>query len=109
MNNAIKKRAVNARLSCAKYRFDKKIQAGKRKKRLPGLMCCATVQTGAENTTDNAYKLDDTELFSRPKFMVLGVGSAYPQGRQHGVIHVFTPNTHLLRLKSASDGFQSHN
>ena len=64
---------------------------------------------GAQNTTDNAADLPDSEVFSRPEFKVLDVGIAYPQGRQHGVIHVLNPHIQSLRLKSAVIGFQSHN
>jgi hypothetical protein len=68
----------------------------------------ATVHSGAQNTIDTAGNLSDNEVFSRPEFKVLGVGIAYPQGRQHGCIHVLNPHTHPERLKSAKDGFQSH-
>jgi hypothetical protein len=69
---------------------------------------CATVVPGAQNTTDTAGNLPDSEVFSRPEFKVLGVGIAYPQGRQHGCIHVLNPHIQSLRLKSAVIGFQSH-
>ena len=70
---------------------------------------CATVLSGAQNTTDNAVDLPESEVFSRPEFKFLGVGIAYPQGRQHGVIHVLNPHIQSRRLKSALIGFQSHN
>jgi len=79
------------------------------KKRHTAANRCAKVLPGAQNTPDNAGNLPDSEVFSRPEFKVLGVGIAYPQGRQHGVIHVLNPHTHPECLKSAKDGFQSHN
>ena len=68
-----------------------------------------TFHSGAQNTIDNAGNLPDSEVFSRPEFKVLDVGIAYPQGRQHGVIHVLNPHIQSRRLKSALIGFQSHN
>ena len=67
-----------------------------------------TFHSGAQNTIDTAGNLPDSEVFSRPEFKVLDVGIAYPQGRQHGVIHVLNPHIQSLRLKSAVIGFQSH-
>ena len=68
-----------------------------------------TIHIGAQNTIDNAGNLPDSEVFSRPEFKVLGVGIAYPQGRQHGVIHVFKPSSTRYRLNTVASGFQSHN
>ena len=66
---------------------------------------CAKVLFGAENTTKQAGNLPDIEVFSRPEFKVLGVGIAYPQGRQHNLFCVLNPHTHPECLKSAKDGF----
>ena len=60
---------------------------------------------GAQNTTKQAGNLPDSEVFSRPEFKVLGVGIAYPQGRQHNLFCVLNPHTHPECLKSAKDGF----
>ena len=60
---------------------------------------------GAQNTTKQAGNLPDSEVFSRPEFKVLGVGIAYPQGRQHNLFCVLNPHTHPECLKSARDGF----
>ena len=67
--------------------------------------CCDRVTIGAQNTTDNAGNLPDSEVFSRPEFKVLGVGIAYPQGRQHGVIHVFKPSSTRHRLEHRDEWF----
>ena len=39
-------------------------------------------------------------FFHVQNFMVLGAGNAYPQGRQHGVIHVFGPAS-ILSVRKA--------
>ena len=65
----------------------------------------ARILPGAQNTTKQAGNLPDSEVFSRPEFKVLGVGIAYPQGRQHNLFCVLNPHTHPECLKSAKDGF----
>ncbi len=77
---------------------------------------CAKVIPGARHTTDNAGSLSDNEVFSRPEFSDVGLphiysfgaGSAYPQGRQHGVIHVSKPSS-TFWPRQPCGGFQSHN
>lgn len=68
---------------------------------------CAKVKTGAQNTTKQAGNLPDSEVFSRPEYMVLDVGIAYPQGRRHNLFCVLNPHIHSECLKSARNGFQS--
>ena len=65
---------------------------------------CARIQAGAQNTTKQAGNLPDSEVFSRPKFMVLDVGIVYPQGRRHNLFCVLNPHIHPECLKSARDG-----
>jgi hypothetical protein len=101
--------AAGARQASAKARFDAKPCTSIDRLLYRAAKGCATVLSGAQNTTDNAGNLPDSEVFSRPEFKVLDVGIAYPQGRQHGVIHVLNPHIQSLRLKSAVIGFQSHN
>ncbi|MEO6320111.1 MAG: hypothetical protein ABIR56_05575 [Polaromonas sp.] len=79
------------------------------RKRHTAVNRCDRIHAGAQNTTDTAGNLPDSEVFSRPEFKVLGVGIAYPQGRQHGVIHVLNPHIQSWRLKSVVIGSQSHN
>jgi hypothetical protein len=77
---------------------------------------CAKVISGARHTTDNAGSLSDNEVFSRPEFFDVGfphiygfgAGSAYPQGRQHGVIRVSIPSS-TFWPRQPGGGFQSHN
>ena len=66
---------------------------------------CANIHIGAQNTTKQAGNLPDSEVFSRPKFMVLDVGIVYPQGRRHNLFCVLNPHIHPECLKSARDGF----
>ena len=61
---------------------------------------CASIHSGAEITIDTAGNLPDSEAFSRSEFKVLDVGIAYPQGRQHGCIHVFGPASILIVRKA---------
>ena len=75
------------------------------KKRYRAARPCATVKPGAQNTTKQAGNLPDSEVFSRPKFMVLDVGIVYPQGRRHNLFCVLNPHIHPECLKSARDGF----
>ena len=76
-----------------------------------------SISFGASHTTDNAGNLPDSEVFSRLKFRdglnfqgiySFGAGSVYPQGRQHGVIHVTKPSPTRCPSQVAS-GFQSRN
>ena len=64
------------------------------------LQRCATFAPGAEHTTTEAADLPDSEVFSRPEFMVLGVGSRYPQGRGHRFGGVFKPHVHPVDLNN---------
>lgn len=58
----------------------------------------ATVRAGASHTTSEAADLPDSEVFSRPEFKVLDVGSAYPQGRRQRFGAVTTPHIHSVAL-----------
>lgn len=70
--------------------------------------CCAKVcfnpsdyvGAGARHTIPVAVDLPVSEVFSRPEFMVLGVGSAYPQGRQQVYRLVSIPHVHSAGLDS---------
>ena len=42
------------------------------------LQRCATFGPGARHTTSEAADLPDSEVFSRPEFLILAVGRAYP-------------------------------
>ena len=57
-----------------------------------------TVRAGASNTKSEAADLPDSEVFSRPEFQVLGVGSAYPRGRRQRFGAVTTPHIHPIAL-----------
>ena len=57
-----------------------------------------TVRAGASHTKSEAADLPDSEVFSRPKFKVLDVGSAYPQGRRQRFGAVTTPHIHSVAL-----------
>ena len=61
---------------------------------------CATFQTGAINTTKQAVYLPVSKVFSCPKFMVLDVGRAYPQGWPQRFGVVTRPHVHLVVLVS---------
>jgi hypothetical protein len=61
---------------------------------------CAKVLSGAINTTKQAGDLSDNEVFSCPKFMVLDVGRAYPQGWPHNLFCVDIPHVHSADLSS---------
>lgn len=100
MNSAMKNVAVYARPTCAKGRFDAKLQAGNCKTRRPALKRCATVIPGAINTTSEAVYLPVSKVFSCPKFKVLDVGRAYPQGwpQRFGVVDI--PHVHSADLSS---------
>jgi hypothetical protein len=60
---------------------------------------------GAINTTLIAVDLPVSEVFSRPEFMVLDVGSAYPRGwwQVYGLVDI--PHIHPDDLSSRTDGF----
>ena len=64
------------------------------------LQRCATFVPGAEHTTSEAANLPVSEVFSRPEFMVLGVGNRYPQGRGHRFGGVFKPHVHPVDLNN---------
>jgi hypothetical protein len=57
-----------------------------------------TIHPGASHTKSEAADLPDSEVFSRPEFMVLDVGSAYPQGRRQRFGAVTTPHIHSVAL-----------
>ena len=61
---------------------------------------CATFQTGASNTISEAVYLPVSKVFSCPKFMVLDVGRAYPQGWPQRFGVVTKPHVHLVVLVS---------
>jgi hypothetical protein len=61
---------------------------------------CATVLTGASYTTSEASYLYVNEIFSCPKFKVLDVGRAYPQGWSQRFGAVTRPHVHLADLVS---------
>lgn len=58
------------------------------------------IQAGAEHTTSEAAHLPVSEVFSCPKFKVLDVGRAYPQGWPHRFGGVFKPHVHPVGLNS---------
>ena len=57
----------------------------------------ASIPSGARHTSV-AGNPPDSGIFSRPEFMVLGVGSAYPRGRQQAYGLVSTPHIHPSAL-----------
>ena len=59
-----------------------------------------TIQAGASNTTSEAVYLPVSKVFSCPKFMVLDVGRAYPQGWPQRFGVVTKPHVHLVVLVS---------
>ena len=61
---------------------------------------CATFQTGARNTTSEAVYLPVSKVFSCPKFMVLDVGRAYPQGWPQRFGGVSSPHVHPADLEN---------
>ena len=61
---------------------------------------CATFQIGASNTISEAVYLPVSKVFSCPKFMVLDVGRAYPQGWPQRFGVVTRPHVHLVVLVS---------
>lgn len=75
------------------------------------------IARGAEHTIGNAGNLPDSEVFSRSEFGHVahgsmhgfGAGSAYPQGRQHGVTHVFKPSSTRHLLNTGASGFDTRN
>ena len=66
------------------------------------------------HTVEIAGNLPDSEVFSRPEFgnaalrrlHGFGAGSAHPQGRQHGYLHVTIPSPTLWPSQQKR-GFQS--
>ena len=75
---------------------------------------CSRIVRGAEHTIGNAGDLPDSEVFSRSEFghaahggmHGFGAGSAHPQGRQHGLFHVFKPSSTRYWLNTGASGFQ---
>ena len=65
----------------------------------------ATFRPGAKHTTSEAAALPDSEVFSRPEFMVLGVGNRYPQGRGHRFGGVLKPHVHPVDLSNRRMAF----
>ena len=61
---------------------------------------CASIHIGAEYTTSEAVSLPVSKVFSCPKFMVLYVGRAYPQGWPQRFGVVTRPHVHLVVLVS---------
>ena len=56
--------------------------------------CCAKVHPGAKHTKSEAADLPVSEVFSRPEFMVLGVGNHHPRGRGQRFGAVLKPHVH---------------
>ena len=101
----------------AKCSFGFKAGAGIGKAKKGAGKARATFHAGARHTMYNAGNLSDNEVFSRPEFKDgpkfrriygFGAGSAYPQGRQHGVVHVSIPSS-TFWPRQPDGGFQSHN
>ena len=75
---------------------------------------CDKIVRGAEHTMKQAGDLPDSEVFSRSEFghaahggmHGFGAGSAHPQGRQHGLFHVFKPSSTRYWLNTGASGFQ---
>jgi hypothetical protein len=67
---------------------------------------CATDLLGAEYTTSEAVYLPVRKVFSCPKFKVLDVGRAYPQGWPQRFGVVFKPHVHLADLNSRQMVFE---
>jgi hypothetical protein len=61
---------------------------------------CATFLPGAKNTKSEAVHLPVSEVFSCPKFKVLDVGRAYPQGWPQRFGAVLKPHVHPVDLRS---------
>lgn len=68
---------------------------------------CAKVSPGARHTFSEAADLPVSEVFSRPEFMVLGVGSHYPQGRGHRFGGVSKPHVHPVDLDNQRMVFET--
>ena len=97
--------AADTRQASTGAAFHAKPCAGIKRRQYRAAKGCASILSGAKDTTKLAGNLPDSEVFSRPEFKVLGVGIAYPQGRQHNLFCVLNPHTHPECLKSARDGF----
>ncbi len=69
---------------------------------------CATVQTGAEYTTDTAVFLPVSEVFSRPEFMVLGRDGAHRKAARMAVSMYSTSRHQLHRLNNSALVFSSY-
>ena len=61
---------------------------------------CASIQPGARNTKSEAVYLPVSKVFSCPKFMVLDVGRAYPQGWPQRFGVVSSPHVHPADLEN---------
>jgi hypothetical protein len=75
--------------------------------------CCAKIQTGAENTTKQAFKPHDSRLLSRPKFGNAGFFRIHDYGQdgQNGNVwrstcFEFSHPAHPRYLKNGASGFQ---
>lgn len=74
---------------------------------------CDKIARGARHTTKQAGSHTETVVFSRSEFgnaahggmHGFGAGSAYPQGRQHGLFHVSIPSSTQCS-RQAEGGFQ---
>ena len=80
--------------------FHAKRCAGIDRRQYRAVKGCASIQSGASNTTSEAVYLPVSKVFSCPKFKVLDVGNVYPQGRRHRFGDVSTPHVHLVDLDS---------
>ena len=75
---------------------------------------CSRIARGAEHTMKQAGSHSDNVAFSRSEFghaahggmHCFGAGSAHPQGRQHGLFHVFKPSSTRHLLNTGASGFQ---
>ncbi|WP_157040286.1 hypothetical protein [Polaromonas naphthalenivorans] len=107
--------AACARPASARASFNLKPDAGIGRQKYRAVEGCDTVIPGARHTMEYAGNLPDSEVFSRPEFKDglnfqgiygFGAGSAYPQGRQHGVFHVSIPSP-TRQPRQPDGGFQS--
>ena len=92
--------AAKAVKSGTKGSFYVKPCAGIDRRQYRAVKGCASIQFGASNTTSEAVYLPVSKVFSCPKFKVLDVGRAYPQGWLHNLFCVDIPHVHSADLSS---------
>ena len=93
----IASKAVKAKAAGSFYA---KLCAGIDRRQYRAAKGCASIQSGASNTKSEAVYLPVSKVFSCPKFMVLDVGRAYPQGWPQRFGVVTRPHVHLVVLVS---------